>query len=155
MGLLSFFRKKPNSFFSEAEQDSIVSVIREAERATSGEIRIFVESKNPMMDVMDRAKEIFANLGMEKTEHRNAVLLYIATKDHELALYADEGIYNRVGASFWNDAVKDILRQMKGDHIAAGVELGVYRIGQTLKREFPYEKTTDKNELPDNIIFGK
>ena len=132
-----------------------MEAIRIAERETSGEIRIYVESKNPFMDPIDRAKEIFFQLKMHNTAHRNGVLLYIAMKDHELALFGDEGIHNKVGADYWRNAVKNMIAQFANQHIADGIEQCVSQIGQTLKETFPYEATTDKNELPDDIVFGK
>jgi uncharacterized membrane protein len=31
----------------------------------------------------------------------------------------------------------------------------VLKIGELLKTHFPYEAGTDKNELPDDIVFGR
>src|SRR5450432_2413541 len=95
------FRKK-KEFFSHADNEKIVQAIRDAEKLTSGEIRVFVEHKCRFMDAMDRALEIFANLKMEQTEGRNAVLLYIALKDRQLAVYGDKGIHEKTGEEFWN-----------------------------------------------------
>lgn len=153
MGIFSFFKKK--TFFSEQDQARIVEAIRIAEKETSGEIRIYVESKNPFMDPLDRAAEIFFQLKMQNTEHRNGVLLYIAMKDHELALFGDEGIHNKVGAEYWKNAVKNMIAQFANQHIGIGIEQCVLQIGQTLKDTFPYEATTDKNQLPDEMVFGK
>ena len=152
MGIFSFFKKK--AFFPEKEQAQIVEAIRIAEMETSGEIRIFIESKNPFMDPLDRATEIFFNLKMQETEHRNGVLLYIAMKDHELALFGDEGIHKKVGSEYWKDAVKKMIAEFANQHIADGIVQCILQIGQTLKETFPYESSTDKNELPDEIIFG-
>ena len=91
MAFFPFF-KKTSHFFSDEEQELIVLAIREAERTTSGEVRVYVESSNPMVDVVDRAKEIFYKLEMDNTEQRNGVLFYLATKDHELAIFGDENI---------------------------------------------------------------
>ena len=154
MGIFSFLYK-PKEFFSAKDKEQIVQAIRNAERETSGEVRIFVESRNPMVNVMDRASEIFFKLKMQNTEHRNAVLLYIAMKDKELALFGDEGIYNKVGADYWNNEVKNMIAQFSKENISNGIEQCIQDIGQTLKEKFPYEATTDKNELPDNIVFGK
>ena len=152
MGLFPLFKKK--QFFTAEEQARIVEAIRLAERETSGEVRFFMESKNPYMDPIDRASEIFFQLKMQNTLHRNGVLLYIAMKDHELALFADEGIYNKVGKEYWDNAVKNMISEFKSHHIVAGIEQCLLQIGQTLKETFPYEATTDKNELPDDLIFG-
>lgn len=153
MGIFPFFKKK--TFFSGPDQARIIEAIRIAEKETSGEIRIYVESKNPFMDPLDRASEIFFQLKMQDTTHRNGVLLYIAMKDHELALYGDEGIHNKVGAAYWNKAVENMIAEFANQHISAGIEQCINQIGQTLKETFPYDPSADKNELPDDIVFGK
>lgn len=153
MGLFPFFKKK--EFFSVQDKEQIVQAIRMAEKETSGEIRIYVESKNPYVDPIDRAAKIFFKLKMHKTEHRNGVLLYIAMKHQELALFGDEGIYEKAGADYWNNAVKNMIAQFTKDNISNGIEQCIRQIGETLKEKFPYSPTDDKNELPDEIVFGK
>lgn len=154
MGIFSFLHK-PKEFFSAKDKEQIVQAIRNAERETSGEIRVYIESRNPLVNVMERAAEIFFNLKMQQTDDRNAVLLYIAMKDKELALFGDEGIYKRVGADYWNNEVKNMISQFSKDNISNGIEQCIQHIGQTLKEKFPYNTTTDRNELPDDIVFGK
>ena len=151
--MFSLFKKR--EFFSAADKAQIVEAIRMAEKETSGEIRIYVESKNAYVDAIDRAAEVFFKLKMQQTDHRNAVLLYIAMDHHELALFADEGIYQKAGAEYWNAAVKNMIAQFTKDNISNGIEQCVAQIGQTLKEKFPYIPTEDKNELPDEIVFGK
>ena len=151
--MFSLFKKK--EFFSAADKAQIVEAIRMAEEETSGEIRIYVESKNAYVDAIDRAAEIFFKLKMQETDHRNAVLLYIAMDHHELALFADEGIYQKAGKAYWDDAVKNMLAQFTKENISNGIEQCVTQIGETLKEKFPYIPTEDKNELPDEIVFGK
>lgn len=153
MSLFPLFKKKP--FFTPEQQERIVAAIRSCERQTSGEIRVFVESKNPMVNPVDRAAEVFYNLKMQETDHRNGVLLYIATKHHELALFGDEGIYKATGAEYWDNAVKLMISSFYGDDICEGIVQCIYQVGQTLKEKFPYIPTEDKNELPDDIVFGK
>ena len=153
MGIFSLFPKK--AFFSAQDQAKIVAAIGLAEKATSGEIRLYVESKNPYMNPLERAAEIFIQLKMNETTDRNGVLLYIAMKDHELALFGDEGIHQKVGAAYWDNSVKKMLAEFANQHIADGIEQCVLQIGQTLKETFPYDADTDQNELPDDIVFGK
>ena len=154
MGILSLFKKK-NSFFSEEEKQQIVDAIRTSERTTSGEIRVFVESKNSFVDPVDRAAQVFFKLRRDHTEHRNAVLLYLAMKHHELALFADEGIYQAIGKEFWDHEVVLITRAFKADRLVEGIVNCIVDIGKLLQEKFPYEPETDKNELPDEIVFGK
>lgn len=153
MGLLPFFKKKP--LFSKEENDRIVAAIRASEMRTSGEIRVYIEAKNPYVSPMERAMEIFLDLKMQETEHRNGVLLYVAHKHHELALFADEGIYNKAGKQFWEDEVSQMIKSFSKDNIADGVEQCVLDIGDALHSAFPYMPLEDRNELPDDIVFGK
>lgn len=152
MPLFSFKRKQ--SFFTDEEENRIVDAIRKAEKRTSGEIRIYVESHCRFVDPVDRAAEIFFGLKMEETEDRNGVLIYIAMKDHQLAIFGDEGIHQRVGTEFWNNEIKKILKEFNASHFAEGIIEIVNDIGGALVNHFPYENE-DRNELPDDIVFGK
>lgn len=151
--MFPFSKKK--AFFSPEENELIVNAIRNAERQTSGEIRVFIESRCRFMDPMDRALEIFASLKMENTQYRNAVLLYIALKDRQLAVFGDKGIHEKVGKEFWNLEVNKILSHFNQEDYAGGISNCVNEIGESLKEHFPYNQQDDKNELPDEIIFGK
>jgi len=151
--LFSLFKKKP--FFTDEEQHQIVSAIASAEKQTSGEIRVYVESRCRFVDPLDRAAEAFYALKMDKTEARNAVLVYVATKDKQLALFGDKGIHEKVGDKFWNEEVKLILSHFNKENYSEGVITIINEIGEALKSYFPYDKGTDKNELPDDIVFGR
>lgn len=148
-----FSRKKP--FFTEEQNEKIVHAIRDAETQTSGEIRIFVEGRCKYVDALDRAKELFDNLEMEKTGLRNGVLFYIAIKDKQLAIFADKGIHEAAGADYWKNAVKEILSVISKENVTEGITTSIFKIGQALKTYFPYQEEIDKNELPDEIVFGK
>ncbi len=148
-----FSRKK--DFFSKEENEMIVQAIRDAEQQTSGEVRIFIESRCRFIDPLDRAKEIFLELKMENTVHRNGVLFYVAIKDRQLAIFADSGIHAAAGEQYWKDVVKQILFLFNKENYATGIKECISKIGDALKSHFPYDKEADKNELPDEIIFGK
>src|SRR4051794_3227418 len=100
MSFFSIFRKK-KQFFTPEQQQQITEAIQHGEKNTSGEVRVFVESHCKYVDAIDRAHEIFFSTKMDNTKDRNAVLLYLALKDKQLALFADEGIYQRVGQQYW------------------------------------------------------
>jgi uncharacterized membrane protein len=150
---IPFFAKK--DFFSEEEKKMIVDAIREAEMQTSGEIRVYVESRCRYVDPLDRAAEVFAFLKMEKTAARNAVLLYLAHKDRQLAIFGDQGIHEKVGELFWRNQVSQILAHFQQEHFAEAMAEAIRGIGDALKFHFPYDRQTDINELPDDIVFGR
>ena len=152
--MFGLFKKKQREYFTPAEKDIIVTAIQEAERRTSGEIRIYVESKCEMVNPVLRAREIFFQLKMDQTASRNGVLLYLAMDDHQLAVFGDEGIHQKVGHEFWQKEVAIMLEEFKQKHFIEGIAHIVQDIGEALVTHFPYDGTTDKNELPDDIVFG-
>lgn len=153
--MLSIFKKKAAQFFTAEQNKLVVHAIEEAEKKTSGEVRVYIESHCEYVDAIDRAKEIFTGINMQATQQRNAVLVYVAIKDRQLAVFADEGIYTKAGAPFWNTAVKNMLSHFNKQDYAAGIATVVSDIGESLAYHFPYDGATDKNELPDDIVFGK
>jgi uncharacterized membrane protein len=150
---ISLFRRKP--LLTAAANQQIVAAIGQAERKTSGEIRVFVESRCRFVNPLDRATEVFAGLKMDQTAQRNAVLVYVALKDRQLALYGDKGIHEKVGDAFWSDQVKLILSHFYKENYTEGIARVVGEIGEALHSHFPYDKDTDINELPDDIVYGR
>jgi uncharacterized membrane protein len=148
------FLNKKKRFFSVEEEERMVEAIRSAETMTSGEIRVFVESRCRFINPMDRAMELFAELEMHKTKDRNAVLLYFAMKDRQLAILADEGIYQKMGQKFWDNEVKTIISEFREKHFIEGICHMIQDVGQALTFNFPYQRD-DQNELADRIVFGK
>ncbi len=139
--------------FSESEQKRVVEAINAAEMATSGEIRVHIEQFCSESDVLERAKQVFAQLGMHRTELKNGVLFYLATKDRKFAVLGDQGINERVPEDFWNN-VRDLMRaHFIKEAFAEGLSKGIEQAGQQLKTYFP-RQDNDQNELSDDISFG-
>ena len=138
---------------TEEQQKQVVEAIKAAEKNTSGEVRVHIESNCANDEVLDRAKEVFVTLGLHRTERRNGVLFYVATEDRKFAVLGDEGIDNVVPEDFWN-STRDVMRtQFRNSAFAEGLCAGITLAGQQLKHFFPYQDD-DTNELPDEISFG-
>lgn len=153
--MFPIFKRKKKSLLNEEQSRVIVKAIRHAEEQTSGEVRVYVESRCRYMDAMDRAAEIFFSLKMEATEQRNAVLVYVALKDRQLAIFADEGIHRKAGTQYWTNSVREMIASFKQDDYGEGIGNCVIQVGEALRKHFPYDKKIDKNELPDDIVFGR
>ena len=146
---------KRRDFFSADERARVFEAIRISEKRTSGEIRIFVESRCKFVDPLDRAAELFWSLKMDQTKDHNAVLIYLAMRDHQVAIYADKGIHEKVGEIFWKKEVVSMITNFREHHYSDALVEVIKDIGEALYIHFPYNRDTDKNELPDDIIFGK
>ncbi len=153
--MFHLFRKKTVDFFSTEEKQTITAAIQAAERSTSGEVRVYIESKCRFVNAVDRATEIFSQLKMEGTAQRNGVLVYVAVLDRQLAVYGDEGIHQKVGNVFWKESVAKMLLHFNKENYAEGIAQVVKQIGEALTYHFPYDIENDVNELPDDIVFGR
>lgn len=142
---------KASTFFTKAEQEKILEAVKEAEKETSGEIRVHIESRLSGK-VLDRAAWIFKKIGMDKTENRNGVLFYLAIKNRQFAVIGDKGINEKVPADFWDSTFKILQQHFKKGKFAEGLIEGILMAGKQLKTHFPY-KRDDVNELPDEISY--
>ena len=153
MSLIPSFKKK--GFFSHEENTRIVEAIRQAEQQTSGEVRVYIESRCRFVDPLDRAAEIFWTLKMDQTQFHNSVLLYVAIKDQQFAIFADQGIHQKLGNDYWQQEVSVLSGHFRNNHYTDALVHVIHDIGVALHQHFPYDPGTDKNELPDDIVFGK
>lgn len=144
---------KASVFFTKEQQAKIVNAIKEAEKNTSGEIRLHIEN-DCHEDVLDRAAYIFEKLGMHKTDLRNGVLFYMSINDKKFAILGDSGINKVTPEDFWDLIKNEVIDNFKENKFTEGLSQGILKAGEQLKEHFPYQKN-DVNELSDEISFGK
>jgi uncharacterized membrane protein len=141
------------NFFTEKDQLAIKNAIAQAEKSTSGEIRVHIEN-TITGDVLDQAAFIFKKLKMHETEQRNGVLIYLAIRNRKFAIIGDAGINAKVPEGFW-DHIKDVMTEhFKNSRFTEGLVDGIKLSGEKLTEFFPY-LANDTNELSDEISFGK
>jgi len=140
-------------FFTIEQIELIKHAITKAEEHNTGEIRLHVEGDCDG-DVIERAVKVFHRLHMHKTDHRNAVLFYLAVNHKKLAVVGDEGIHKKVSDEFWHKVKEHIIEKFKQGNYTEGLCEGIAMAGDMLKKYFP-NKGANHNQLPDDISFGK
>lgn len=144
---------KALELFSPEDRERVKLAIGKAEMQTSGEIRVYIDDECKE-DVMDQAAFVFAELNMHRTELRNGVLIYLAVEDHKFAIIGDAGIHAKVGDQFWNKIKAEMLQRFREGKVTEALEVAILEAGEQLKQFFP-RSSDDKNELPDDMVFGK
>jgi uncharacterized membrane protein len=144
---------KTRRFFKNQEKKRIIAAIEQAEKMTSGEIRVHVESKAGD-DVLQRAQEVFTALAMTKTTLHDGVLIYLAIKDRKFAIIGDQGIDNVVPENFWDETKEKMQALFKESKFTEGVCLGIELTGEHMAKYFPCG-AGDVNELSNDISIGK
>ena len=140
----------PNELIEKLDDARIAASIAEAERQTSGEIRVCVSHRR-RDDALNAARRRFQKLGMERTRHRNAVLIFFAPLTQQFAVWGDVGVHARCGADCWQGIVGEMSPLLKEGRFTDAVVLAVQRVGAQLARHFPHE-AGDINELPNKVV---
>ena len=141
---------KTKHLLTEMDHDRITAAIATAEKHTSGEIRVYV-SHRKVRDPRHAAAHQFVKLGMDKTKHRNAVLIFIAPESQNFAILGDVAVHAKCGESFWEQvagAMRELFRQRK---FTEGIVHGIDTAGKLLAQHFP-SQTADHNELSDSVV---
>jgi uncharacterized membrane protein len=140
-------------FLPAADRERVKAAIGEAERLTSGEIRIHLEDRIEE-DVLDHAAFVFTELDMHRTRERNGVLIYVSVVDRHIAVIGDAGINARVPEGFWKDVVALLKLHFAAGRQSEGLCEAVHMVGAKLAAYFPL-RADDTNELPNDISIGR
>lgn len=136
-------------FFSKLDSDRIVGAIADAEKRSSGEIRVHVTRRKPS-NLEERARRRFELLGMTRTAERNGVLIYIAPKLRRFQILGDSGIHEKCGDDFWKETAAAMEEHFRRGDFTEGLVHGIGKVGEVLAAHFPRE-TGDVNALPDEV----
>lgn len=143
----------PTAFLSPQEEQEIVNAIIEAEKNTSGEVRVHIEKQSDKTP-FERAQEVFYALNMQDTKNRNGVLFYVDITNHSFVILGDQGINDAVESDFWDTTKNLVISHFKNQQYKQGLIEGILKAGKKLKDLFPYNADTDTNELPNEISKG-
>lgn len=144
---------KVANFLDETNKQNIVDAITKAEKGSSAEIRVHLDSTCLGNPITAAIKE-FKRLNMQNTKDRNGVLVYVAYKSRKCAIVGDEGINTVVPADFWDECYSVMTSRFKENDFGGGIAASVAKVGEKLKEYFPYQDD-DTNELSNEISFGK
>jgi uncharacterized membrane protein len=143
---------RTRAFLSKVDHERIVAAIVEAEKRTSGEIRVFVSQRRVENALAAAARE-FERLKMHRTRERNGVLLYVAPRSQTFSIVGDEAIHRKCADGFWQEIASEMSQQFQGGKFTEGIVQAIEKAGKLLAQHFP-RSPTDKNELPDSVSEG-
>jgi uncharacterized membrane protein len=137
------------SLLQAADHERIVAAIAEAEKRSSGQIRVHLHHRS-VRDPMAAAKTVFERLGMTKTAEKNGALVFVAPKSRNFAILGDSGIHEKCGDGFWREAADAMSAHFRRGDFAGGIVATIGKLGDALAAHFPRREGT-VNELPDEI----
>ena len=135
------------------DAEAVKAAIQEAERATTGEIRVSV-STFFWGGVRRAAERAFERMGMIRTSHRNGVLIFVVPSRKKFVVLGDSGIHEKVGQEFWEGVAAAMSERFRKGDFTGGLVHGVAEAGRQLALHFPAEGRANPDELPDDVDFG-
>jgi uncharacterized membrane protein len=136
------------------EIERVKKAIKEAEKQTSGEIVVSV-ARFFWGRVRPAAERAFKRLNMKQTRQRNGVLFFIVPARRRFVVLGDEGIHAKVGQEFWDGIAAAMSEDFKKGDFTDGLVRGIETAVGGLAAHFPFDASTDVNELPDEIDVAK
>ncbi len=126
----------PREFKKRLRHDHIVEAIREAEKKTTGEIRVLVSHQHVDDPVAEAQKE-FMRLGMAHSPHRNGVLIFVAPRAHKFAVIGDKAVHEKCGDEFWRELAEAMTVYFRKSEFTEGIIHGIKKAGELLAEHFP------------------
>jgi uncharacterized membrane protein len=137
-------------FIKQLDEKTVMTAIHQVEKKTTAQVRVFVSHQH-VTDALEAARTQFHLLGMERTRHRNAVLIFIAPESRKFAIFGDVAIDQKCGTDFWQTVRDEVTPQLKAGNITSAVVHAIDRAGKALAEHFPLRGKW-QNELPDEIV---
>ena len=130
----------------------IVRAIEQAERRTSGQIRVSLAPPfwGSLRKVAERA---FVRLGMTRTPQRNGVLLFVVPSRREFVVLGDVAIHEKAGQQFWEHVAAAMSEAIRSGDLTDGIVHGIEKAGAELATHFPPSPGPDRVEgaLPNAV----
>lgn len=143
---------RAEEFLTTEELKRVRLAIGEAEKRTSGEIRVHLDDLIAD-NALDHAAFVFEELEMDRTKSRNGVLIYVSVVDRKVAVIGDSGINSKVDQGFWDDVLKLLVNAFRAGENSQGLVDAVALVGEKLSQFFPFEMGDD-NELSNEVSIG-
>ncbi|MFW7378768.1 MAG: TPM domain-containing protein [Oligoflexus sp.] len=113
----------------------------------------FCVPKDDQWHQVDRRAELeFYEAGLQKTDGRTAILLFVSILERRAVVLADQGISVKLPADTWNGIVSKLIASVKDGQMADGLGRAILRCGEILGEHFPVGEN-GRNELLDRLII--
>ncbi len=100
---------------------------------------MFIVSRKEPVDSIAAAQAQFAELGMEKTEEKNGVLIFVAPRVRKFAVIGDAGVHVHCGDEFWHAVAAEMTGHFKKGEFTDGIIHGIHKAGELLAQAFSPE----------------
>lgn len=146
-------RRHQKAFMARIDTVAIEAAIRNAERTTTGEIRVAVlpHIRGGLAKAVEPAAKKF---GMTGTKDRNGVLILVDPSRRTFLVWGDTAIHARVEPGFWTEVAAAIEERFRSDDFTGGLVRGIETAGRALATHFPAGPGGHTNTKPDGVVLS-
>ena len=123
-------------FIKQLPDERLVATIREAEKKTSGQIRVLISHKT-VADPVAAAQAEFARLNLAESPERNGVLIFVVPRSRKFAVIGDACVHAKCGDVFWRELALAMTDYFRKSEFAEGLGHGIRKAGELLAEHFP------------------
>lgn len=136
--------------FTKAQRQEILDMIKCYEAKTSGIIHVHVRRKCKESVAKD-AEKYFLKRRLNRTQHRNAVLIFVGEKSRRFAVIGDQAIHEHVQQAFWDNSRDILTTHFKQGKYLKGITGAIEEIGKRLEKHFPKNSADRVDDIEDEV----
>lgn len=114
--------------------------------------RLFLARSRRETEVLQYAQAMFLESGLLKTTQRSGILLLISLFEHQVAVVADPGARDRIGANGLDPAVSAVTARLKQGTLKDALLDGLERLEEVLAASGFRAQPDDINEISDSVV---
>ncbi len=140
--------------YRSADREVIRAAVATSEASHRGELRVVIEGPLPLRCLLrgqtarERAADLFAHVGVGRTDEATGILIYVQLVDHRVEILADRGIDARVARGEWESICREMESAFRDGAWRRGVLEAIDRVSRLLSVHFP-ARPGNRNELDD------
>lgn len=113
--------------------------------------RWIISKERQVLRAQQRAREAFLEESVFNTAERVGILIFVSRLEHMVLVMGDEGINKKVEQADWQHVVDTIVDGIKRREIGDGLVKAIDQCKELLLKNGFVRKSTDTNELDDNL----
>lgn len=113
--------------------------------------RLIISREKQSERVNQRAAEAFLSEKVYRTEEKVGILIFVSQLEHRVLVVGDEGINAKVAQQDWEHVVTEVVAGIRSGATAQGLIRSIALCKELLLKNGFVRKSTDINELGDDL----
>ena len=114
--------------------------------------RLFTSSKHMRDEVAEKARQVFFDQRIHRTQSRDGLLIYISLYEKLALLLADESVEQAIGEAGLNELRDQLIADLKRGNLAEALCAVIHEAGNKMADKMPPPDKDDQDELANTLV---